>query len=236
MEDREKTHWQWDKLIPLWICLAALILLNLFQGNSKVDSLVGIGLCSVPYWLVYAAFILLSGGVGAYAIVKGKKEYAIKKSIGCLVQGDVEIKGNKVLFYCLIAGTGGLLAATVGMSGSIVYGPLLLELNLHPKVSSGTSMYLVLYTAISSSIQYAISGSIIWIWGVWVGFYVVVGTLLGTTLVNKAIKKSGRSSIIVLILFLVILLAIFGSGTVDTIGIIQDAKDGKNVMEFGSIC
>lgn len=46
----------------------------------------------------------------------------------------------------------GILASVVGLGGGIIYTPLLLELGVHPKVTSSTSLLLVLYTSLSNSI------------------------------------------------------------------------------------
>jgi len=47
---------------------------------------------------------------------------------------------------------GGALASISGIGGGVVFGPLLLEIGLHPKCSSSTAMFLVMYLALSNVI------------------------------------------------------------------------------------
>jgi len=48
------------------------------------------------------------------------------------------------------------MAGLLGIGGGLILGPLLLQLNIHPMVSTATSNFLVLFTASSTSIQFII--------------------------------------------------------------------------------
>jgi len=48
----------------------------------------------------------------------------------------------------------GILAGLLGIGGGLILGPLLLELGLHPIVSTATTNFLVLFTSSSTSIQF----------------------------------------------------------------------------------
>ena len=52
--------------------------------------------------------------------------------------------------------TSGCMAGLLGIGGGLILGPLLLQLNIHPMVSTATSNFLVLFTASSTSIQFII--------------------------------------------------------------------------------
>jgi len=45
-----------------------------------------------------------------------------------------------------------MLTAIVGIGGGVVYTPLLLVFGVHPKVTTSTSLFLVLYTTLSNTI------------------------------------------------------------------------------------
>lgn len=53
------------------------------------------------------------------------------------------------MFFFFLAG---ILAAVVGLGGAIIYTPMLIELGVHPKVTSSTALYLVMYTSLSNTI------------------------------------------------------------------------------------
>ena len=86
---------------------------------------------------------------------KIKKEYLYRLSIN-YPYNETDIKWNNLIFlkfpcYSFISG---LMAGLLGIGGGLILGPLLLELGLHPIVSTATSNYLVLFTSSSTSIQF----------------------------------------------------------------------------------
>lgn len=56
----EKSHCQLIKLIPIWIIMAFLIFSKLFQGNKNLDSIVGVGLCSSWWFVMFVFFIIVA--------------------------------------------------------------------------------------------------------------------------------------------------------------------------------
>lgn len=53
VERKDRTHWQLDKLIPIWLILFLLIM----QSMIKDSKIFGVTKCSAVYWIVYAAYI-----------------------------------------------------------------------------------------------------------------------------------------------------------------------------------
>jgi uncharacterized membrane protein YfcA len=89
------------------------------------------------------------------ASLKIKKEYLYRQSIN-YPYNETDIKWNNNIFikfpcYSFISG---LMAGLLGIGGGLILGPLLLELGLHPIVSTATSNFLVLFTSSSTSIQF----------------------------------------------------------------------------------
>lgn len=132
--------------------------------------------------------------------------------------------------------TGGLLAAVVGIGGGVVYSPLFLELGIPPKSASATAMFLVLYTSLANTIQFAIGKQLDYQYGMWLALWVVAGTLTGLTVVGKVVKKSGRQSIIVFLLMTVLLIAAGATLVLDTINIVGELDHGESIWSMGSVC
>lgn len=52
----------------------------------------------------------------------------------------------------LISFSGGLVSGTLGLGGGSIYNPCLIEMGVDVKVAGATGMYLVLFSAINSSV------------------------------------------------------------------------------------
>jgi len=86
------------------------------------------------------------------------KEYLYRKNIGYKFH-DQDIKWTKKIvrlypIYALLTGT---MAGLLGIGGGLLIGPLLLDLGVHPIVSSATSNFLILFISSSTSIQFMLS-------------------------------------------------------------------------------
>lgn len=83
------------------------------------------------------------------------KEYEYRLSIN-YPYNDSDIKWNTKLLikFPIYSFISGVMAGLLGIGGGLILGPLLLELGLHPVVSTATSNFLVLFTSSSTSIQF----------------------------------------------------------------------------------
>ncbi len=104
-------------------------------------------------YITYLPFVFL---VTSYIIKKISKEYIYRKAIGYeYSEYDIKWDKNNIHIKFPIYGfVSGILAGLLGIGGGLIIGPLLLELGLHPIVSTATSNFLVLFTSSSTSIQF----------------------------------------------------------------------------------
>lgn len=116
----------------------------------------------------------------------------MKTSIGYVFkEGDLMWTAKTTTILLIISFIGGALTAIVGIGGGVVYTPLLLEFGVHPKVTTSTSLFLVLYTSFSNSLQFAIGNQIIWGYGIWLAVWCAAGTVTGLTIINKLVERTG---------------------------------------------
>ncbi len=88
----------------------------------------------------------------SYKVVR---EYNYRKRKGYeYTEQDVKWTPAILIFYPLFGYMCGMFAGLLGIGGGLILGPLLLDLGLHPVVSTDTSNFLVLFVASSTTIQF----------------------------------------------------------------------------------
>ncbi|CDW82311.1 UNKNOWN [Stylonychia lemnae] len=107
----------------------------------------------------------------------------------------------KVIVLCLFCG---VLGGIVGIPGGIILAPLFLQLGMLPILVSSTNQYLALISAISVSFQYWYLGMLNQQFIIVLGIICMIGCYIGLKIVQVKVKKSGRQSIIVVALALVL--------------------------------
>lgn len=104
-------------------------------------------------YFIYFPFALATTYIVSRII---KSEYEYRKSID-YPYNNTDIKWDAPMIFVkfpLYSFLSGLMAGLLGIGGGLILGPLLLELGLHPVVSTATSNFLVLFTSSSTSIQF----------------------------------------------------------------------------------
>lgn len=95
---------------------------------------------------------------------------------------------------------GGFVSGAFGLGGGAIFNPLLLSFGVPPKVASSTGMYMIIFATCSSTIQYYLNSMLNFEYGLWVGFWCIVGTYGGMILIDKLMKKWDRQSPLVFLL------------------------------------
>ena len=107
-----------------------------------------------------------------------------------------------MVFYCFAAG---MLGGIVGVAGGIILGPLFLEMGMLPVVVASTNQYLALISTISVTSQFAYMGILNIEYALFLGVFTLIGSVIGLTQVNRIVKLTGRQSVIVVALALVLI-------------------------------
>ncbi|GLC45260.1 hypothetical protein PLESTB_000719300 [Pleodorina starrii] len=126
--------------------------------------------------------------------------------------------------------TGGLL----GLGGGMVMGPLLLQIGVHPQVTAASSGAMVLFSSSAALIQFALLHRLNAAYAAVFGAASLAAGLAGTQAVARAIKRSGRPSLVVLALAGVMAL---GTVCVATFGMRQAAVQLRSgELGFVGLC
>lgn len=91
-----------------------------------------------------------------------------------------------MLPLALIGVLGGFFSGLFGVGGGIILVPLLiLVLGYGQKLASGTSLAVIVPTAIAGTVSYAATGSVDWVAGACLGAGAIGGSLVGTWLLHR---------------------------------------------------
>lgn len=237
MLEAERSHKQWRKHGLCFVVLISLILVTFLRGNSKAPSVVGIKRCSPLDWIIQLLYIGVCLICTSLAIKIVKKEQALKTKLGKgMVESDLRFQGNTLLKLVIFAFLGGWVSGALGLGGGAIFNPLLLSMGVPPSVSAATGMYMIMFSTAGSSIAYMLYRMLDVGFGLWIGAWCALGSILGLFMLNKITKKYDRQSPIVMVLCFIlgisaVLVPIFGA-----IDLMSQVKQGVNIMEFHSIC
>lgn len=207
-EEKDLKKFPLDKLFYMLSAYLVMIATSLIKGSDHFPSLVGVESCSAIYWVVY--FMYIPFGV-LFTVIMAKKirhEYEYRRAIGYPYKKS-DIKWNNYIFikFPIIGCISGCLSGMLGIGGGLVLGPVLLELGLHPVVSSATSNFLVLFTSSSTAIQFLLLGMMRMDYGVVFVIVSSVGSFLGTIIIQKILAKTGRYSYLIFTLTFTLLIS-----------------------------
>lgn len=157
----ESTHCQFARLKLCIVVLVCLIFMNLMNGSSSMESIVGIEKCTGPYWGIYIAFIIVCILCAIIAVRLAIHDQELKLKYGGLnlAESDIRYSDKKRLSQLLFLGfIGGWVAGALGLGGGSIYNPALLAMGIPPKVSSATGLFLVKFSTFASVLIFFLNG------------------------------------------------------------------------------
>lgn len=165
------------------------------------------------------------------------KEYKYRKSINYpFHETDLKWTLEVVIKYPMYAFFGGVMAGLLGIGGGLILGPLLLDLGINPLISTATSNFLVLFTSSSTTLQFIFLGMMNYKYGLVCIFCSTIGSFIGTLFIQRFLEKTGRSSILIFSLALVLGVSTFFIPSHTLMTLSSKLKDGVNIWLFNSPC
>jgi uncharacterized membrane protein YfcA len=184
-------------IVILVTMFVVVLVMNLLKGGGAFPSPIGIECGSSSFWLanliMLVWIVLISLFVRAYLV----RRYEIKKRCHYpYVEGDIEWTSRATIIYPCICCLAGFMAGMFGVGGGIVKGPLMLAMNVHPAVSSGTSACMILFTSFTATTSFVVFGLLL---PDYAGVCLIVGfvaTLVGQLGLSYLMRRSQRNSYI----------------------------------------
>mmetsp|Transcript_26324 Transcript_26324/g.56439 ORF Transcript_26324/g.56439 Transcript_26324/m.56439 type:complete len:628 (+) Transcript_26324:734-2617(+) len=210
--ERDSRQYPVEKLVCFGVLWIGLTLLTFFKGGKGVESLVGIDCTSPWYGVLIGIQFLWTFGFAAYFGMKLMRETTVKKSVGYPFHSqDVLWDFQKTRFYAFFTFVAGIVAGLIGIGGGMVLGPLMLVMGIYPRVSTATTATMIVLTSSSVAILYITSGLVPWEYALTFFCTCFTGALIGKTYIDGYVKKTGKSSVLIFLLAMIIALATLGA-------------------------
>lgn len=196
--ERPKIRYPVRAILLLAVMFAFVLLAVFLRGGSGLKSLLGLKHCTDEYWIFTLCYTISSlglMGMTSFLLVRKEKE-------GKATDEEVSWSWSACIRLICIGVIAGLLTGGLGLTGGVFIAPLLLTLGVRPEVSASTCTLLVFFTSSIAFVQFATAGMVIYDYGLFYFFAAVAGSLIGVTLVEKAMER--RKSIGIFVLSLVL--------------------------------
>ena len=222
---------RWDKLKYILIPFLIMAGLSLLRESEIIFK------CSSLYWFLMFSFLIIVLAYDYFIINHIETEYSYRKIINFPYdEKDINWTKSTIIKLCCIGFIAGFVAGVIGIGGGVVLGPILLDLGIHPVVGTVTTNMLVLITSSSTTFQFILFKMLNIQYGIICIIFSALGSYCGTYLVNTYVKKTGKQSFIVLVLFCVVIISAAVLPLSSLLNIIDDYRKGYNIFEFESLC
>ncbi|KAF0686346.1 Aste57867_21848 [Aphanomyces stellatus] len=228
-------------VLPLVLGISVIFGQGLLRGGHGATSIVGISCGSPGFWLLILPPVALLAWI-TYAMAKVLMHRTRVYEANSIepVQGDVQwtpfLACISFPAHCVLAG---IAASLLGIGGGIIQGPIMMEHGILPLVQSATSSYMILFTSSATTIQFVIAGQfpghLQYDYVLWYAFLGFLGGVLGKTVVEYLIHKSGRMSLVLYFLAVNGVIQVLVMGYIGVLTVIHDVHIGAN-LGFTSLC
>ncbi|XP_044370258.1 sulfite exporter TauE/SafE family protein 3 isoform X3 [Triticum aestivum] len=188
--------------------------------------------CSTWYWVLTVLQIPVSVGVSMYqaaGLVQGKR------ALSSRANNQTSPKAHQILVYCFFGVTAGVLAGLLGVGGGVVMGPLFLELGIHPRVSSATASFAMMFSSSMAAVEYYLLKRFPVPYALFFTGLTFVAAIVGQWVARKLVNWLGRASFIIFILSSMIFVSAISLGGVG-VSKTTHKMARHEYMGFGNIC
>merc|ERR1719461_1897820 len=232
----ESIHPPW-KVMLMFLCSGGLLCLTILKGGGDINPL-DLQCGMTLYWVLTLGaipWVLMISVIGRTHLIK---RYYEKDECGYeYLPQDIVWDETATIRYPALCSTAGLAAGMFGIGGGIVKGPLMLEMNVYPPVTSATSATMILFTSAGASVSYLIFQQLNLNYAMYLFCFGLCFTFIGQVALNGLVKRSGRSSYIVLIIGLTVALSACAMGFASAGHVVKlfkgEAESGGDICSAG---
>jgi uncharacterized membrane protein YfcA len=233
----EGTHAVPKRLAIMMLLFISLLTLQLMRGGKHYDSIVGVKACSFTDFSLLTLIFVICICSFLLVVRMVRNRHTAKLLLGYKFhQNDLRFDNKTIIKLSVLGVCGGISGGCLGIGGGMIFNPILMDLGMLPQVASATGMYLVMFSSFSSILQFTIIGKVAFPYAAWLCLFSSLGTIAGMTLIGNLVKKSGKTSYILMCLLILIVISAVVLPTQGIISLIERMDAGFNVFSFQSMC
>lgn len=229
-ETRRKLELPWGKLGMLAVIWFSFFVLYLLRGNRDGQGIIPIRSCGVGYWIISAAQVPLAIILTSWLLYR-KDSICNQQELG----SDTKSQGRGKLIFPTMAFLAGALGGVFGIGGGMLISPLLLQTGMAPEVTAATCSLMVFFSSTMSAFQYILLGMDHIEAAVIFAVACFLGSVIGLVIVQRAIERHGRATLIVFSVGLVLALSTVLMTSFGAVDVWHDYKTGA-YMGFKQPC
>jgi uncharacterized membrane protein YfcA len=138
--------------------------------------------------------------------------------------------------WLLLGSFSGGIAGAIGLGGGTIYTPLLLSLDVRPRVATATTLYLTLFGRFSATLIYITIGWLHIPYSLLIGAVSGLGIYVAIKVIKQMIDKYQRPSIIVFVLAVILAASAIAVPFFSIRSLLREVESGKSITKFGNIC
>ncbi|CAK7350907.1 unnamed protein product [Dovyalis caffra] len=223
-----KLSFPWMKLGMLVLIWFSFFFVYLLRGNRYGEGIITMEPCGLGYWIVSSLQIPLA--IIFTAVILHRKESCQHQTMN--QQGMEDLTGggtSNQLIFPIMALLAGLLGGVFGIGGGMLTSPLLLHVGIPPEITAATCSFMVFFSSTMSAFQYLLFGMEHVDAAVILSVICFVASLLGLLVVQRAIVKYGRASMIVFSVSTVMALSAVLMTSFGALQVWRDYNSGRNM-------
>ena len=116
---------------------------------------------------------------------------------------------KNITFIVGISIIAGIVSSSLGIGGGMITNPAFASLGMDPKECSSTSNFLIIVTSIAATFIFILSGQLEIGYSICLGTFCTIAAFIGSFYILKYINKTGRSSILFVIMEYFLIASLF---------------------------
>ncbi|KAL3157342.1 hypothetical protein ABBQ32_011825 [Trebouxia sp. C0010 RCD-2024] len=229
------------KIVDWWKVVQLVLLWAVFLTFQMVKS--KYGNCTKQYLVLFLAQTVFCITVTTFYM---RRELADLGKPAAQQHGDPEVhqlllgqrdgpsqsdrRPVKVLLAAVgILALAGATAGLLGIGGALIFNPYLLQLGMDPRVVASTSVLMILFSSSTIALSYLFNGMLNTHYALVFAPICFISSLVGVTVIGRLVRKTGRSSILIMILTALIAAGTFLSAIFGGSQAYDDIKHHHNV-------
>lgn len=203
-------------LVFLWLAMLLLVLTRGGGDGKELETFAHVVKCSWQFWLLTVAIVIVLGtGAGIGVWMQVRRSRALQAAGVPTVEGDIVWTPLKLAGFVGIGCFAGTCAGFLGIGSGMINVPYMLEVGMSPEVAAATSSFIIIFTALSTVVQYVIADLMPLKSAAWYGTLGLLSAIVGQFAIAAIVKKYKKASIISFLLA--------GLITVSAVGLISMA-------------